>query len=292
MKTKDIVTAAMFSAIITMLMFLDARFSYTLSQYFGFILPVFIATLVLQENRKVAYLTCISSFFLSLITGTTLITFFYVIPAFFLGIITGNLLKSKYTANKIFYMLSITNMFFTIIQYYSFAMLLKLPSDPIAELTEFMQSLQLNFSYSYLLLIVISMLLAISILQVLVILILLRYIALRFHYQWNIISLSEFRSNKIMAFFAIVYFFVACNLDHFKMNQFLSTINIIAIAVFLVIHFIVGESIVLYTLRYFNKGKWISILPIISCIPFVMSALILLGILDGFIDVRKKIKEI
>lgn len=293
MKTKDLVISAMFTTIITMFLFLDTRFAASFFiQYFGFVIPVFIAMLFLQENEQVAYITCIASTLLSLILGTTLLSISYVITAFLLGIIIGKLMNSKLSSNKIFYIATVVSLGFTILQYYIYAFWLQLPTNPVSEFMEILSIVNLQVSYEFLLLGAITMMFAFSVLQTVLIFVLLRYIAIRFNYKWRTISFSTFRSNKIMATITIIYFFVALNLNSFHANDMITLVNIIIMAIFLVMHAVIGVSIGIYLLRRFQKTKWISILPILMCIPPILNAFIFLGIIDGFIDVRKKIKEL
>lgn len=288
MKIKQLTLSAMISSLIAVILFFDVRFSYVFSQYFGFILPIPIALLVINENRKVAWITCIATSILLFISGN-FISLIYVIPSLIIGVFIGIIILKNNSKQQNFIYLAILNLIFVVIQYLFMAYLLKIEQNLIVETREILTSLNITVHYLDILIIVFVMLFSMSVLQTIIVLFIIKLIQIRI-YKKNIFSfnLTYLQFSRIFGIISIgsTLFYMFRNL--FTANEWIQLVTAVLIALIFVLNVLIGCSVISYYLIQKNKSKLIMFLPILCVIPITLTAVFLFGIIDHFLDLRKR----
>lgn len=288
MKIKELTLSAMISAIITVILFFDVKFGYIFSYYLGFILPVPISILVINENKNIAWITCIATFILLFISGN-IISLIYVIPSLIIGVFIGILIKDNRVKKNIFIYTGILNLIFVIIQYWFIVYFLKMDQSLVTEAKQIFQMFNIKISQLDILIFVFVGLFVMSILQTIIVLFIIKVVQIRFYRKNNLyFNLTYLQFNRIFGIISLVmitfYFFR----DLFTANLFVEFLTAILIALIFVLNISVGGSVIVYYLVKHNKSKLIPLALILGLIPIFLTAYLAIGVFDHFLDFRKR----
>lgn len=287
MKLKQLTLASMISAILFVVLWLDTRFAYVISQYFGFIFSLVILLIGVFEEEKTAWMICIVVLILLLITGQ-LPALIFSYPMVVIGMLMAILMNRVKDGGRLITLIGMVNGFVLLFQYYLLTYVLKIDLDIIEETTALFK--QFNLSTQHLILFAYVILFAYCVILIFEILFLFKICAKRlYHQNISYLDLSFFKLNKTIGIISICLVLFYLNIHLFQAHFIIENLTILIVAFLIVLNVVNGAILIYYYLKKQHHARWGVVIPLLCMIPGVVNMILCLGIADAIFNLRRRI---